>query len=145
MAGRDKFAERMAAHLQQPIDAACPINRPGGTAVEIGGGAIGAVIHGKTSKAKSDIDVGSYGWLGLGPTHFALTKAAFSGKPTGEPLAWVPYTDVTGVALTEGKLTLRVDLDLADGRHVAFESKRRGRGTTSVEVLEQLRDRCPPQ
>ena len=132
----------MAAHLNQPIEAACPITRAGGTAAELTGGAVGAVIAGRRASRDSDVAIGQYAWLGIGPTHFAITNAAFSGKPKGEPVAWVAYTDVAEANLTEGKLTLRADLDLADGRHIAFEAKRHGRGRPSVDVLELLRERC---
>jgi hypothetical protein len=147
VAGKDKYAERMGAHLNESIDAACPITRPGGTAAQIGGsvgGAAGALIAGRGSSAKeSDVAIGQYAWLGVGPTHFALTKASMMGKPTGDPLARVAYNEVTGLGVTEGKLTLRVDVDLQDGRHIAFESKRQGQGRASVEVIELLRSRCP--
>lgn len=145
MAGKDKFAQRMAEHLDEPIEAACPITRTGGTAAQIGGsvgGAAGAVIAGRGAGGESDVKIGQFGWLGLGPTHLALTDASFTGKPKGDPLARVAYSDVASAILTEGKLTLRVDLDLADGRHIAFEAKRHGQGKPSVAVLEQLRDRC---
>ena len=49
---------------------------------------------------------------------------------------------VAEATLTEGKITLRADLALHDGRHLAFEVKRLGNGKKSVEVLELLRDRC---
>jgi hypothetical protein len=125
MAGKGKFAERMTAHLNEPIDAACPISRTGGTVAQIGGtvgGVVGAAITGgKGGKvAESDIKVGQFGWLGLGSTQFAITDASFSGKPKGDPLVRAAYTDVTAAMLTEGKLTLRADLDLADGRHIAM-------------------------
>ncbi len=145
MTGKAKFSKQMAKHLDVPVDAACPITRPGGTAGQIGGtvgGAAGAAIAATAKSATSDVEVGQFGWLGLGPDQFAITNASLIGKPTGEPLVLGAYTDVAKVALTEGKLTLRVDLDLRDGRHIAFEAKRLGQGKSSVEVLELLRDRC---
>jgi hypothetical protein len=145
MAGKAKFAERMAKFLNEPVEAACPITRPGGATTQIGGtvgGAVGAGIAGMSKNRESDVQVGQFGWLGLGADHFAIAKASFTGKPTGDPLARVGYADVTEATLTEGKLTLRVDLDLQDGRHIAFEAKRHGQNKPSVEVLELLRDRC---
>jgi hypothetical protein len=145
MAGKSKFAERMAKYLNEPIEAACPITHPGGTTAQIGGtvgGAAGAVIAGTSKHRDSDVQIGQFGWLGLGADHFALAKASFTGKPTGDPLARVAYADVNEATLTEGKLTLRVDLALQDGRHIAFEAKRHGQNKPSVEVLELLRDRC---
>ena len=145
MAGKAKYADRMAQHLGEPIEAACPITQPGGTAGQIAmnvGGAVGAAIGGTGKKTESDLQIGQFGWLGIGAAHFAVTKASFSGKPTGDPLARVAYTDVIAATLTEGKITLRADLDISDGRHIAFETKRLGQGKASVPVMEMLRDRC---
>ena len=145
MAGKAKYAERMAQHLGEPIEAACPITRPGGTTNQIGGtvgGLTGAAISSATKNRPSDVEVGQFGWLGLGSTHFALTKSSFTGKPTGDPLARVAYEDVSEATLTPGKITLRVDLDLRDGRHIAFEAKTQGQNRPSVDVIELLRDRC---
>jgi hypothetical protein len=55
--GKAKFAERMGDHLNEPIEAACPITRPGGTARQIGGslgGVAGAVIASADNKNDSD-------------------------------------------------------------------------------------------
>lgn len=147
MAGNQKYADRMGKHLAEQIEAACPITRPGGTKAQIGGavgGLAGAAIASGGTSTASDVAVGQYGWLGLGATHFALTNASMTGKPKGEPLARIAYTDVSGIDVAEGKLTLRVDLDLQDGRHVAFEVKRQGQGRSSAEVVEMLRHRCTP-
>lgn len=145
MTGKAKFAERMATHLNEPIEAACPISRPGGTTTQIAGGvggAVGAVIAGTAKNTESDVQIGQFGWLGLGPDHLAITKSSFMGKPTGDPLARIAYADVTNATVTEGKLTVRVDLDLRDGRHVAFEAKRLGANKPSADVIELLRQRC---
>lgn len=145
MTGKAKFADRMAKHLNEPIEAACPISRPGGTTAQIAGGvggAVGAVIAGSSKNTGSDVEIGQFGWLGVGPEHLTITKSSLMGKPTGDPLARVAYTEVTDAAVTEGKLTLRVDLQLQDGRHVAFEAKRIGQNKPNVEVIELLRQRC---
>lgn len=142
MAGKDKYAAQMASHLGEPVDAACPITRPGGSAAQIGGGLVGAALASKVGSGKGDLDVGQNAWLGLTATHLALTKSSFMGKPTGDPLARLAFTEVAEVVLTEGKITLRADLALHDGRHIAFEVKRLGNGKQSVEVLELLRDRA---
>lgn len=145
MAGKSKYAERMASHVGEPIDAACPITHSGGTAGRIGGavgGAVGAGISSRGRAGQSDIEVPQFAWLGLGTEHLTLTKASAMGKPTGEPLARIAYTEVTGVELTSGKASLQADLDLADGRHLAFEIQSRGTGKPSVGVVELLRDRC---
>ncbi|MEA2716795.1 MAG: hypothetical protein QOI99_1112 [Actinomycetota bacterium] len=146
MAGKSKHAEQMERLLGEPIEAACPISRPGGTGRQIAGGVgglAGAVIAGagKKAGAESDVEIGQFAWLGLGPDGLTLTKSSMMGKPTGDPLLRAPYAEVTDTAVTEGKLTLRVDLDLQDGRHVAFETKRLGQNKPSVEVVELLRAR----
>ena len=146
MVGTSKYADRMGKHLNEQVEAACPITRPGGTAGQIGagvGGAVGAAISTGSGKTASDVAIPQFAWLGLGPQRFSITKASMMGKPTGDPLAQAAYGDVTLAAVTEGKLTLRVDLDLADGRHIAFETKRLGANKPSVDVIELLRSRCP--
>ncbi len=145
MTGKAKFAERMASLLNEPIEAACPITRPGGTTTQIAGsvgGAVGAVIAGASKNTGSDVPIGQFGWLGLGPDHLAITKSSAMGKPTGDPLARVAYAEVTDAVMTEGKLTVRVDLHLQDGRHVAFEAKRLAQNKPNAEVIELLRQRC---
>ena len=145
MAGKSKFADRMASHVGEPIDAACPITHSGGTAGRIGGavgGAVGAGLASGGGSGPSDIEVPQFAWLGLGPERFTLTKASAMGKPTGDPLAQIAYTEVTATVLTPGKASLKADLDLADGRHLAFEVQSRGTGKPSIGVLELLAERC---
>src|SRR4051794_26160310 len=146
MTGNAKYADRMGKHLNEQIDGACPISRAGGTTGQIGstvGGAVGAAISTGGGSRSSDVEIGQYGWLGIGPDRLSITKASMMGKPTGDPLAQVSYRDVTQAVVTEQKLSLRVDLDLADGRHVVFETKRLGANKPSVDVIELLRSRCP--
>lgn len=144
MAGKAKFAERMASHIGQPVEAACPITRPGGSVAQIGmatGGLVGAAIASRGGKDTGDLEIGQFAWLGLTPSQFVITKANFMGKPTGEPLATISYGDVAEAAVTEGKITRRVDLALHDGRHIAFEVKTQGQNKPSVEVVDLLRSR----
>lgn len=35
MTGKSKYAEQMAKHLNEPIEAACAISRPGGTTAQV--------------------------------------------------------------------------------------------------------------
>ena len=145
MAGKAKYAERMARHLDEPIEEACPITHPGGTTAQIGGtvgGAVGAGISGAAKNRPSDVPIGQFGWLGLGPEQLSLTNSSFLGKPTGDPLAQIAYREVTEAVITDGKLTMRVDLDLSDGRHIAFEAKRQGQNKPNAAVIESLRNRC---
>lgn len=145
MAGKSKHAERMAGHVGEPIDAACPITHAGGTAGRIGGavgGAVGAGMASAGGGGPSDIEIPQFAWLGLGPDRFTVTKASAMGKPTGDPLAQIAYDAVTGVELTSGKASLKAEVDLADGRHLAFEIQSRGTGKPSIGVLELLKERC---
>jgi hypothetical protein len=143
-AGKTKFAARMADHVGEQIDAACPITRPGGTARQMGGalgGVAGAAISSAGRGGRGDVQIGQFAWLGLGTFHFVVTKSSMMGKPTGEPLARVSYADVARAKLTEGKLTLRIDLELFDGRSLAFEAKRLGQNKPNVDVLGLLHSR----
>ncbi len=143
MSGKSKFADRMAKHVGEPIDSACPItnsaNAQIGAAV---GGVVGAVMAGKGSGAESDITIGQFGWLGLGPEHFALTNASFTGKPTGDPLLRAAYADVAAIEVTENKLSLRAELGMKDGRTVVFEAKRQGQNKANADVVADLQSRC---
>ena len=146
MAGSEKKAQRMAKLLGEPIDAACPIGPPGSTMAQAGanvGGAIGAGLSSAGSpKTKSDVSFGRFGWLGLGPTEFFVTSADFMGKPKGEAHLRAAYRDVT-TTLTPGKLSLRCDVQLTDGRLFAFEVKSRGPvNKPVVQVVEQFAERC---
>src|SRR5690349_11617604 len=128
----------MAKHLNEPIDAACPITKAGGSTAQIAGGVGGvvvAVIAGNSTGGTCDVEIGQFAWLGVGTSRFAIPKSSLMGKPTGDPLARIAYADVTQAAVTEAKLTLRVDLDLADGRHVVFEAKRHGQNKPNAEVI----------
>lgn len=145
MAGKSKHADRMTSHVGEPIDAACPITHAGGTAGRIGGavgGAVGAGIASSGRAGETDIEIPQFAWLGLGAERFTVTKASAMGKPTGDPLAQIAYREVTGVQLTSGKASMQADLDLADGRHLAFEIQSRGTGKPSIGVLELLQERC---
>jgi hypothetical protein len=148
MAGKEKYAQRLAKHLGTQVDAACAVSKPGNTATLAIGGALGAAAAaaraGRAGESGGEITVGSISWLGLGPDGFTLTKGdMLMGKPKGEPFAQVPYSDVSAVELTEGKLTMRTDVVLNDGRAFAFESKRIGPANKpNVEVLELFKQRC---
>src|SRR5262245_49634955 len=154
MPGGDKYTARLAEHLGESIDAACLVAEPGTTGSAMGGafldGAIGGIVLGALSdraaskKRSSDIKVGSAAWLGLGPDHFSITKASLmSGRPNGSPMGRFAYDEVTGGSITKGNVTVRVDLDLNDGRHLAFEAKRLGRtNRRNVAAVDSLRSRC---
>jgi hypothetical protein len=143
MARRDKYANNMAKHLGEEIDAAAPItNSANGQIGAAVGGALGAIMAEKGAGAASDVEIGQFAWLGLGPTHFAITKSSAMGKPTGDPLVKAAYADVAGIELDKGKLGLRCELALKDGRAVIFEAKRQGMNKVSEEVVEDLKNRC---
>lgn len=143
-AGKTKFAARMADHIGEQIDAACPVTRPGGTARQMGGalgGVVGAGIASTGHARGGDIQIGQFAWLGLGTFHFVITKSSMTGKPTGEPLARLSYAEVARAKLTEGKLTLSIELELFDGRRLALEAKRLGQNKANVDVLALLQSR----
>src|SRR3954454_21078700 len=139
--GKNKFAARMASHLGEQIDAACPITHTGGTARQLGGalgGVAGSAIASTGRSGGGGVQIGQFAWLGLGIFHIVITKSSMLGKPTNEPLARIAYADVAHGKLTEGKLTVRVDLDLFDGSRIAFEAKRLGQNKPNVDVLALL-------
>jgi hypothetical protein len=151
MAGKTKYAERLAKHLNSPIDAACLVAKPGSTTATAVTGGIGGAVGAAAATAASrrgdagdgEIKMTGNGWLALGPDAFALVKGdLLLGKPKGEPIAEVAYAEVAGFALKQGKMTTRADVALADGRTFAFEAKRLGANKPNVEVLELLRERC---
>jgi hypothetical protein len=67
---------------------------------------------------------------------------AFLGRPKGEPIAQIRYAEVAGVELKQGKITLRADVTLDDGRTVAFEAKRMGANKGNPDVFALLAERC---
>src|SRR4051794_30042831 len=146
MAGNEKKAQKMAKVLGEELDAACPIMPPGGTMNQVGGSVGGAVGAGLSSvgspKTPSNVNFGRFGWLGLGSTEFFVMSADFMGKPKGETHLRASYSDAA-VTLTPGKLSLRCDCQLPDGRLFAFEVKSRGPANKSVvQVVEQFAERC---
>ncbi len=145
MAGKSAHAQKLSNHLGTPIEAACMINKPGATATMAVGGVVGLAAGAvATRKAATDeIKVVTNGWLAVGPRSFALVKGdKFLGNPKGEPFAQVDYDDVASVSLKPGRLTLRADVALADGRAFAFEAKTKGANKGNREVLELLASRC---
>ena len=146
MAGSDKKAQKMAKALGEQLDAACPIMPPGGTMAQASanvGGAVGAGLGSLGSpKTTSDVDFGRFGWLGLGATEFFVVSADFMGRPKSEVHLRASYSDVT-TTLTPGKLSLRCDVELADGSLFAFEVKSRGPANKpTMQVVEQFAERC---
>jgi hypothetical protein len=152
MAGKAKYAEKMAKHLGTPVDAACGVAKPGSTmagAMTIGvGGAVGAVAATAASSRAggavgSDIAITKNCILALEPESFDFVGIdLLLGRPKGEPFAHVAYADVAEVTLTKAKITMRVDVALNDGRAFSFESKRMGQNKPNLEVLELLQQRC---
>ena len=148
MAGKDKHAKTLADSAGAPIDAACSIGRAGATASQIGmgvGGLVGAAAASAGSKktsGTSDIPIGQFGWLGIGPDTVYLTGAGMMGKPKGDVLLQAALSDIESVELVQGKLSILADVALKDGRHAIFESKRQGMNASNVEVYELLRDRA---
>src|SRR5215471_14695315 len=145
MAGKASHAQKLAAHLDAPVDAACMINKPGAaTTVAVGGIAAMAASAALTRKAAgNEIKVITNGWLAVGPHSFALVKGdKFMGKPKGAPFAEIDFVDVAGVQLKDNRFTVRADVTLTDGRSFAFETSRKGVNKANPEVLELLAQRC---
>lgn len=141
MAGKAKYAQKMGEHLGEPIDGSCPIAHAGGTGAQMGG-LVGSIVSGAVSSKQSDVSVPTYAWLGVGPDGFAITASSAMGKPKGDPILRATYAEVTGAGTTDGKITVRVDIELTDGRHLAFEAKRHGQNKANVEVIDLLLARC---
>jgi hypothetical protein len=136
----------MAKAVGEQVDSAFPVMPPGGTMAQAGanvGGAIGAGLSSVGSpKTTSDIDFGRFGWVGMGPTEFFVTSADFMGKPKSEMHLRASYSDVAA-ALTPGKLSLRCDVQLPEGRLFAFEVKSRGPANkATVQAVERFAERC---
>ena len=145
MAGKASHAQKLAAHLDAPVDAACMINKPGAaTTVAVGGIAAMAASAALTRKAATDeIKVVTNGWLAVGPHSFALVKGdKFMGKPKGAPFAEIDFDDVAGVRLKDNRFTVRADVTLTDGSSFAFETSRKGPNKANPEVLQLLAERC---
>jgi hypothetical protein len=61
----------------------------------------------------------------VSPTWFTLVNGdKFLGNPTGEPIAEIRFDHVADVQLRRGRITMRADVTLADGRAFALETKR---------------------
>lgn len=145
MAGKPKHAQQLSKHLNAPIDAACLIDKPGSTKTMAIGGVVGSAAKSALDKRGrgEELRVDKNGWLALGPDSFALLHGdAFLGRPKGEPIAQIRYSEVAGVELKKGKITMRADVALDDGRSVAFETKRMGANKGNPEVFELLAERC---
>jgi hypothetical protein len=145
MAGKASHAQRLAAHLGSPVDAACMINKPGAAATVALAGVAGMAASAALAKraAADEIKVVTNGWLAVGPTSLALVKGdKFLGKPKGDPFAEIDYAEVERVELKDGKFTVRADVTLIDGRSFAFETNRKGTNKANPEVLQLLAERC---
>jgi hypothetical protein len=145
MAGKNKHAELLAKHLNAPVDAACMINKTGAAATMAIGGLVGTAAKSAIDRRKDgeELRVDTNGWIALEPDAFTLVKGdKFLGRPKGDPVARIAYADVAGVELKQGKITMRADVTLADGRVVAFETNRKGANKGNPEVFELLAGRC---
>ena len=146
MAGKAKYAERLAKHLNAQVDAACMINRAGSAKTMAIGGVIGAAATAAVRRGATDtgeINVPGNAWLGLGPNGFVLVRSDnLRGFPKGDAFAEIGYAEVASVELEKKMQTTRADIGLADGRTFAFETRRTGLNKPNVEVLELLAQRC---
>src|SRR3954451_11697328 len=127
MAGKPKHAQQLTRHLNAPIDAACLINKTGSTATMAIAGVAGAATKAAMDRRGrgEELRFDKNGWLALGVDSFSLVYGdAVLGRPKGDPIAQIRYAEVAAVELKQGKLTMRADVALDDGRSVAFETKR---------------------
>jgi hypothetical protein len=145
MAGKPKHAQLLSKHLNAPVDAACMINKTGSAATMAIGGLVGTAAKAALDrrKAADELRVERNGWLAVGPEAFTIVCGdKFLGRPKGDPIAQIPYTDVAAVELKRGKVTTRADVTLGDGRAFAFETNRKGANKTNPEVFELLVRHC---
>jgi hypothetical protein len=146
MAGKPKHAALLSKHLAEPVDAACRVNKTGAAKTMAIGGLVGTAARSAIDKRKApdELRVNSNGWLAVGPRSFTLVYGdKFLGRPKGDPIARIPFSDVAAIELKQGRVTTRADVALVDGRAFAFETDRRGANKTNPEVLELLAGRCP--
>jgi hypothetical protein len=145
MSGKPSNAQKLAIHLDCPVDAACMINKPGATATMAVGGVVGAAARATVARraGAEEIKVVRSGWLAVCSQWFSLVNGdKILGNPKGKPFAEIPFEQVAAVALKLGMVTMRADIVLWDGRTVAFETKRKGANRGNIEVLELLAERC---
>jgi hypothetical protein len=148
VAGREKYARKLAKHLDEPIDAACIVSKPGTTVAAAAtagiGGAVGAAIATAATPTprRGDLNLPPTMALALGPSSFKLVKlGAMTGGPK-ETVGSFPYAETSAVTLDEKKITTRVTLAFGDGSDLHLEAKRVGANKPNIEVLELLRERC---
>jgi hypothetical protein len=147
MPGKPSHAEKLARHLDRPVDAACMINKPGATTTVAVGGLVGMAASAVATRRPTgeEIKVITNGWLAVSPDSFALVGGdKFLGNPKGEPFAELSFDDVAEVALRPGRLTVRATVTLVDGRSFAFETKTKGANRGNPEVFALLAARCSP-
>jgi hypothetical protein len=145
MAGKAKHAQLLSKHLNAPVDAACMINKTGAAKTMAIGGLVGTAAKAAMDKRKDgeELKVQTNGWLAVGPEEFTIVYGdKFLGRPKGDPIAQIVYSDVANVELSQGRITTRADVTLADGRAFAFETNRKGANKSNPEVLELLARRC---
>jgi hypothetical protein len=107
----------------------------------IAGMAAGAALSRRATG--DEIKVLGNGWLAVGPDSFSLVNGdKLLGNPKGKPYADIAYVDVERIAVKQGKITARADVELVDGRAFAFETKRKGTNKANPEVLDLLAERC---
>jgi hypothetical protein len=145
MPAKAGHAQKLAIHLDCPVDAACVINKPGSTATMAAAGIAGTAARAVVTRQPQadEIRVVSNGWLAVCRRWFALVKGdKLLGNPKGQPFAEIPFDVVAAVELRRGMVTMRADVTLRDGRTFAFETKRKGANRANPEVLELLAARC---
>jgi hypothetical protein len=103
------------------------------------GGAIGAVVAGRSTPGGSPLSVRQIGYLSVGATEVTLygakRKVMVGGfKATDDVVATIPRADVAGATFEKGKLLGTLEVTLTDGSAWTFEVPKVGNKTVDAAV-----------
>ena len=101
------------------------------------GALLGPAIGTRVKGNADDLHISRAGWVALSADHLTITRATAMGRPTGAPVLRVPAAEVSRAEVAEGKLTVSIQIELRDGRRIAFEAYKRA----GLPVVDLLRSR----
>jgi hypothetical protein len=155
------FAERIARHIDRPVDAACAVRPPATTMTVAAGAGLGAAVG--SIVGGSPIAAGVGGGLGVVAAYLAiwlmtrgsglavgmalvlepervelLRMNAFGTRPTGTVRS-IPYADIRGLEARDRLLELIVEIRTVEDT-LRLAGGRRGVGA-APPVIEELRRR----